>query len=243
MIKIAICDDCELDRELIFQYVNEYCRINNIVSEIRIFDHPDTLISECEKFRPHIYILDIVMPMITGIEAARELRWNQKDAKIIFTTSESSFALESFDVNPTNYLLKPVNKDKLYESLELALKHIEIDEDKTITIKIKGGFRTLVLKNIMYLEYRNHIVTYCMYDGETVSTVTQRIGFTEYIRVNAENMPIVQCHESFAVNIDAVDKLTKTDVYLKNGDQVPVSKSRYGQVSEAYFNNSNGIGI
>jgi two-component SAPR family response regulator len=47
------------------------------------------------------------MPMVTGIQAARELRWNQPDAQIIFATSESSYALESFDVNPINYILKP----------------------------------------------------------------------------------------------------------------------------------------
>ena len=81
-------------------------RVNK--AQVRIFDHPDTLIEECEHYRPHIYILDIVMPMVTGIQAGRELRWNQPDAQIIFATSESSYALESFDVNPINYILKPI---------------------------------------------------------------------------------------------------------------------------------------
>ena len=114
MLKIAICDDDKKDRDRVHGYVKEYVGEKMIAADIRVFDHPDSLIEECEQYMPHIYILDIVMPMITGIQAARELRWNQPDAQIIFATSESSYALESFDVNPINYIMKPVGKEKLF---------------------------------------------------------------------------------------------------------------------------------
>ena len=126
MLKIAICDDREEDREIVYMYVQHFCEERLQQAEIKVFSHPDTLICECEKFCPHIYILDIVMPMINGIQAARELRWNQPEAQIIFVTSEKSFALESFDVNPINYILKPVKKEKLFATLSLAMKHIRI---------------------------------------------------------------------------------------------------------------------
>ena len=86
MLKIAICDDRKEDRERMYQYVQQYCQERMHQAEIKIFDHPDDLICTCEKFRPHIYILDIVMPMVNGIQAARELRWSQPDAQIIFAT-------------------------------------------------------------------------------------------------------------------------------------------------------------
>ena len=121
MLRIAICDDDRSDRERICEFVSEYLKGKEIRAEVKVFDHPDKLIQECETYRPQIYLLDIVMPMVTGIQAARELRWNQPDAQIIFATSESSYALESFDVNPINYILKPVAKDKLFSTLDLAL--------------------------------------------------------------------------------------------------------------------------
>jgi DNA-binding LytR/AlgR family response regulator len=98
MLRIAICDDDRSDRERIHGYLSEYLEGKEIHAEVRVFDHPDKLIQECESFRPQLYLLDIVMPMLTGIQAERELRWNQPDAQIIFATSESSYALESFDV-------------------------------------------------------------------------------------------------------------------------------------------------
>jgi len=236
MLKIAICDDAKEDRDRVYNLVNEYVTEKKLDADIHVYEHPDTMIVECEKLRPQLYVLDIVMPMVSGIEAARELRWNQKEAQIIFATSEPSYALESFDVNPINYILKPVSKEKLFETMDLALKHIDLGEEKSVTVKVKGGFSTLFLNDIMYLDYRNHVVTYHLLDGEEISTTTLRIGFSEYLRQNHDSGTLIQCHESFAVNIAAIDKLTKTEIVVRNKEIVPVSKSKYGAVSERYLN-------
>lgn len=236
MLKIAICDDRKEDRDLMYLYVRQFCEERSQKAEIKVFAHPDSLICECETFRPHIYILDIVMPMVNGIQAARELRWNQPEAQIIFATSETSFALESFDVHPINYILKPVKKEKLFETLEMAIKRISQEEEQTLTIKRKGGYSTLRLNDIMYIDYRNHVVSYHLLSGETVSTNTLRIGFAEYLQKNHKESDFVQCHESVAVNIRSIDKLTKTDIMVRNQEILPVAKGRYAQVSEKYMN-------
>lgn len=139
MLKIAICDDRKEDRDRMHQYVLQFCQERMLQAEIKVFEHPDALICACEAFQTHIYILDIVMPMVNGIQAARELRWNQPDAQIVFVTSEKSFALESFDVNPINYILKSVKREKLFETLDMAMRRIDLEEDHSVTIKVKGG--------------------------------------------------------------------------------------------------------
>jgi DNA-binding LytR/AlgR family response regulator len=236
MLRIAICDDDKLDRDRLREYVDQYLYERSAQAEVRVFDHPDTLIQECENFRPQVYLLDIVMPMVTGIQAARELRWNQPDAQIIFATSESSYALESFDVNPINYILKPVDKEKLFTTLDMALSRVQDEDKKSITVKVKGGLCTLRLDEVMYIDYRNHVVTYHMANGEIISTPTLRIGFSEYMEENHGKQDFVRCHESISVNIGAVDKLTKTDITLRNKETVPVSKSRYNEVADSYMN-------
>lgn len=235
VLRIAICDDDRRDRERVSALVDEYLSDRKLRSEVKVFDHPDSLIEECDKFRPHIYVLDIVMPMVTGIQAARELRWNQPDAQIIFATSESSFALESFDVNPINYILKPIEKEKLFSTLDMAVSRVDISNERSISVKVKGGIQTLHLADILYIDYRNHVVSYHMSDEKIVSTPTLRIGFAEYLQVNHPGNDFVRCHESIAVNIAAVDKLTKTDITLRGGEQIPVAKSRYSEVMDAYM--------
>ncbi len=235
VLKIALCDDDRQDRERLNKLVEEYLSVKNIHANVKVFDHPDVLIEECGEFRPHIYILDIVMPMVTGIQAARELRWNQPEARIIFATSESSYALESFDVNPINYILKPVDREKLFATLDLALSQIDLNNEKTVTIKVRGGLRTLRIDEILYIEYRSHVVSYHMISGDVISPPTLRIGFAEYLSENGFTDEFVRCHESIAVNIAAVDKLTKNEITVRNGEQIPVSKSRYQEVLERYM--------
>lgn len=234
-LRIAICDDDKSDREKVNALLQEYLEGKSIKAQVKIFDHPDTLIEECEHYRPHIYVLDIVMPMVTGIQAARELRWNQPDAQIIFATSESSYALESFDVNPINYILKPIEKEKFFSTLDLAISRVEFEGDKTVCIKIKGGIQTLRLDEILYIDYRNHVVSYHMDRGEVISTPTLRIGFAEYLAENHPGKDFIRCHESIAVSIAAIDKLTKTDITLRGGEQIPVTKSRYSDVCDRYM--------
>ena len=236
MLRIAICDDTKEDRDRMYQYVEQFCKESMLQAEIEVFDHPDTLIRACEKLRPNIYILDIVMPMVNGIQAARELRWNQPEAEIIFATSEESFALESFDVNPVNYILKPVQKEKLFETMKLAVKRLKMVEEKTISIKIKGGYSTIHLDDIMYMDYRNHVVSYHLLSGETICTSTLRIGFLDYLNQTHPGEDFLLCHESIAVSIKAIDKLTKTDIMVRNHELLPVAKSRYAQVAERYMN-------
>lgn len=235
LLRVAICDDDKKDRERVNTFVQDYLDEKKIRADVKVFDHPDSLIEECEKFRPHIYILDIVMPMVTGIQAARELRWNQPDAQIIFATSESSYALESFDVNPINYIMKPIDKEKLFSTLDLALSRIDILNEKSISVKVKGGMQTLRMDEILYIEYRNHVVSYHMSDDSIISTPTLRIGFAEYLEENHSGKDFVRCHESIAVSVAAIDKLTKTDIMLRGGEHIPVAKSRYSEVMDAYM--------
>lgn len=68
----------------------------------------------------------------------------------------------------------------------------------------------------MYIDYRNHVVSYHLLSGETISTSTLRIGFGEYLNQNHAGEDFVQCHESVAVNIRSIDKLTKTEIMVRN---------------------------
>ena len=129
-------------------------------------------------------------------------------------------------MNPVNYILKPVKKEKLFDTLDLAMKRIHLEEENTVTIKVKGGYRTLHLGDIMYLDYRNYVVCYHLLSRETISTSTLRIGFAEYLIQNHKKDDIVLCHESVAVNIQSIDKLSKTDLMVRNREILPVAKIR-----------------
>lgn len=236
MINIALCDDFPADLERLQEFLSEYLSEKSIQANVSVYNHPDNLLTDTETKHFHLYLLDIVMPMVNGIQTAREIRWNDKDAQIVFVTSEKSFALESFDVNPVNYIIKPVSKEKLFQTLDLAFSRIKDEEGERIAIKTKEGLKTIVSNEVSYIEYSNHVIKFYLANGQQIKTVTQRISFDDYISQNITSSDFGRCHESFLVNLNYLDILTKTSAELRDGSSIPVSKSRYSEFQKAYMN-------
>ena len=132
MIRIAICDNeqeflTQLDSTLT-QWSTPPARIST-----ECFDNGDALISAHKNSPFDIILLDIVMPIFTGIETAHEIRKFDKNVKIVFLTSSPEFAVDSYSVKASNYLLKPVSTHKLFICIDELYEEIK-DEDKH-----KGG--------------------------------------------------------------------------------------------------------
>jgi DNA-binding LytR/AlgR family response regulator len=235
MLRIAVCDDDIADCDRIYGFVQDYINRNDLVADVRKYTHPDLMLTESVFFHPNIYILDIVMPMLTGLEAAKEVRWTQKNAQIIFATSEKSYALEAYDVSPINYILKPVDKNKLEQSLNRAISNIGPEDEQSITVKIKGGFATIRICDIMYVDCSNHKVTFHLLSNDPIATPTLRIGFAEYVEELLPTDMFLRCHESIVVNIAAIDKLVKYEIALRNKEIIPVSRNRYDEIASAYI--------
>ena len=106
---------------------------------------------------------------------------------------------------------------------------------KVLPLKLRAECRLYIWQRYSYIEYSNHVVSYHMHSGEVISTPTLRIGFAEYMEENHRGNDFVRCHESIAVNIAAIDKLTRTDITLRGGGQIPVTKSRYSEVMDKYM--------
>ena len=74
MLRIAICDDQPRELEVINEYITEYLDTHTLEAELKEFSHPDKLLTATESERFHLYILDIVMPMVNGLELDKEIR-------------------------------------------------------------------------------------------------------------------------------------------------------------------------
>ncbi len=122
MLRIAICDDVKAELQHIAALTGEYLADRGLSAEIREFSHPDSLLTSFKTDSFHIFQLDMVMPMVSGIELGQNIRRISTDAQIIYITTELGFALDADAVNPLHYLLKSVDKSKLFVALDLAAK-------------------------------------------------------------------------------------------------------------------------
>lgn len=235
MLKIVICDDMTRELERIVTLLNKYLTMQTLTAEIKKFSHPDELLSAIESESFHIYILDIVMPMVSGLELGKEIRRIDREAQILYATTEPQFALNAYATNPINYLLKPIDKDKLFETLTLAISKIDVTEEPTFTLKTADSLRVVRLSDILCFEYRNHAVVLTLKNGEEVVSRTIRESFVEYISPILQNRYFLRCHNSFAVNMRCVERFAKDCFTLRGGKNVPIPKGQYKEVRDAFM--------
>ena len=235
MLRIAICDDINTELQCIAELTKEYMVEYGISADIRHFNHPDALLKACEAETFHIYLLDIVMPMVSGLELGQSIRRVSTDAQIIYITTEPSFALDAYSVNPLHYLLKPVDKGALFAALELAAGKVDFGEETIVTVKTRDGLHTLSADNIACCEYVRHTVIYTLTRGGKVETTTIPSSFAEHIVPLLHDRRFIQPHAAFVVNMSCVERLTKDGFTLQNGAFVPVSGKQFTAVRNIYM--------
>ncbi|HMM32802.1 MAG TPA: response regulator, partial [Clostridia bacterium] len=143
MLRIALCDDMPDQLTVLATMTGEYVETRGLDAELQLFSHPDKLLAACETESFHLYVLDVVMPMISGIELGKEVRRFDHQAQIIYATTEPQFALQAYAASPVNYLIKPIDKEQLFNTLAFAISKIDLSEEQTFTVKTAEGLRVL----------------------------------------------------------------------------------------------------
>lgn len=235
MLHIAICDDMPDQLALLTDFIKEYIETRKLSADIRQFSHPDALLTACETEVFHIYLLDMVMPMFSGLEVGQSIRRISREAQIIYITTEPGYALDAYAVNPLHYLVKPVRKETLFNVFTLAVSKADFGNEVVVTVKTKNGLRTLVAAQIACCEYKNHTALYTLLGGEQVETTTLSGNFAEHIAPLLRDERFLSPHVSFVLNMSRVEKLTREGFTMRNGGFVPVSAKQYAAVRNAYL--------
>jgi DNA-binding LytR/AlgR family response regulator len=235
MMRIAICDDLPEDLHRLISLTNQFLSANGIDAEVSSFSHPDALLTAIESASFHLYILDIVMPMVSGLELGRDIRRFDSEAQIIYATTEPQFALQAYAANPINYLIKPVDSQKFFETMTLAVSRADLSIEQTFTVKTADNLRILRLQDIVCCEYRSHAAVFTLKSGEEVLSRTFRENFSEYCALVLNNRHFLQCHTSFVVNMRRVERFSKENFTLAGGKVAPIAAKRYPAVRDAYM--------
>lgn len=235
MLRIAICDDSIQDLEKTSAMIHQFVLAHSIIADVKTFNHVDVLLDAIEEEHFHIYVLDIVMPMVNGIDLGKAIRHNDREAQLIYTTTESQFALQAYVVFPINYLIKPVTQQTLFDTLNLAISKLKLDVEQTFNIKTSNSMRVVNVSKISYCEYRKHKVIFYLINGEEIVTKTIRESYSEYMSQILGDKHFIQCHASFVVNMRQIECFTKTNFIMRNGSIIPISSKQYAGVRDSYM--------
>lgn len=244
MIQIAVCDNEEEQLERTLSMIGEYFMMDeeNKV-EITSFLSSHALAKQVERKKNdngvggmfQIYILDVMMPDIDGITLGKIIRRVDTDAVIIYTTSYEEFAFEAFGVHALDYLKKPLQREKVIQTMQKALAMCKRPAKETFPIKIKSGIYSTEKEQIVYVENVSRSNAYHLSSGQTVTGLCNRGKFEDAIMDLLNSEGFIQVHKSYVVNMQYIKDLTNNSLVLDDGTEIPVSKKRKIQVKKDYL--------
>ena len=237
-MKFTICDDTLSDLNNLEIILKAYALNNNISIEIEKYNNPVELIKNVSNSSQdyQIFFLDVVMPK-NGIDTAKKIRSFCENPIIIFTTSSKEFAIDAFSVRAYDYILKPLEQDKVFECINRLLN--EINNVPKSTCKIKTNDLTITsinIKDIAYIESINRRIQFYMKNGDVITSTTLHSKFLESIPFDYAKFGFINCHASYVVNMNYIKAITDKSFSLKNDEKIPISKSMLQTVKKTYIN-------
>ena len=139
MINIAIVDDNRVDLNEEVQITEEYFRKKGLLCRVEPFEDPDWMIRGIKEEQYDIYIMDIRMEKMDGIEAAKKIRAEYPEPIIIFATNYPEYAIDAYEVNTWRYIQKKKLKKKLTEAYDALLPHLLEQENEVYVIEKKSN--------------------------------------------------------------------------------------------------------
>lgn len=233
MIKIALCDDdlsvLKEIRALLEQYRIE--RNQKIVCVD--FCSPLELLTEMEKgMRPDILFLDVIMPGENGISVAKEIRQYDDTVKIIFLTSSSEFAVESYTVGAYFYQIKPISAKNFLQLMDAVVSECEKIQQDSLLVRGKSGITRINLRKLEYCEVIGHTLLFHLENGRTLECIGSLDDLCDKL-VQHENF--LRMHRSFVINMKYIQNISYKAVTMDDLTEIPIPHGKCSAIKKRYL--------
>ncbi len=218
MLKITICDDDVKAADQLRWEVVSFFRSEGVEDlNVSVFNSPVQMLRELNGERRDIYLLDVLMPGMNGIELGHRLRAAGDEGLIIYLTSSTEYALESYDVSAFQYLTKPVESEKLHDVLRRAVSITQEERLRGVIVRSNSGDAFLPFSQLTYAELKNRSVCYYTSDGRVIQGMTIRSAFRDACAELLRDRRFTIVGASWCVNLSLITSIDKSAVNFKGG--------------------------
>ena len=228
---LAICEDQQEYLDAVCSLLDTWEAEHNAAVRRKAFHSAAEMLESARQERFTFYLLDVMMPGMNGIEAAREIRCFDDAAEIVFLSSSPDFAYESYGVRALNYLLKPVEREKLFALLDqLCLR--EQKPQEALTLKTATTIIRVPYACISYVEVIGKHVYFHLVDGDVREVTGSLKEFEAALLSRAEFMRV---HRSYIVNMLQIEELSFAGLRTMGGECLPVSRTLRKEVASQWL--------
>lgn len=221
MYKIAICDDDAIICEELESKIIEYSFDRTVSFEIQKWNDSVLFCNQIVEYNPDILFLDIEIPNFSGVEVAKFIRneFNNENLIIFFISYKKNYAMELFQVHPHDFLVKPIETQKLNRALDKALKLLQLNSYFHYSYKKKNY--VVPYSEVMYFYSQNKTVFIKKYDGETLSY----LGKLKDIVLDLP-LGFVCISKSYIINLRYLKSWKSGFCTMKDGMELSIAQSK-----------------
>lgn len=228
---LAVCDDKKEELDAVLSLLDRWQEEHDILLRRKVFQSAVELVETARQEKFSLYLLDVMMPGMDGLECAREIRRFDDTAEIVFLSTSPGFAYESYGVRALNYLLKPIEEEKFFSLLDqLCLR--EQKPLEALTLKTGTTIIRVPYTHISYVEVIGKHVYFHLVDGDVREVVGSLKDYEALLLPRPEYMRV---HRSYIVNMLQVEELSSDHIRTFSGKTVSVSRLLYPQLQKDYM--------
>ena len=222
MIRIAVVEDLEDEAQQLTKCIEQYGREKNELFAVERFSDGLAFIEGYEP-RYDIIFMDINMPLMSGLSAAKRLRIVDPGVCLIFVTQMAQYALNGYEVGASDYILKPVTYGSFALRFDKAVASAKSNQHHAILLKTQSGLSRIDTGSICYVEVDKHLVVYHTVNGdleswESLKSVEEKLGPLTGSR-------FVRCNNCFLVNLHYVNRIDG-DILWVGDSRLKISRAR-----------------
>ena len=229
-MKIAVCEDNEKDRELLCGQLRKAMEQLEVDAVVEVFETGEDLLKAAEKTFYSIFFFDILLPGISGVEAALKLRRQGNYSPVIFTTVTNDYLAQSYSVWALHYLVKPIADKDVAEALSRALK-VLAGTEKTLDVTVARHTEHIPYMDIYYISGNNrscivHTRTGTHNPYISIQGMLATLGDTRFYHIS----------RSYIINLDHVVAVQREKVAMRDDVLLPIRRGTAAEVRRAWEN-------
>lgn len=230
---LIIVEDLEIDREKLAELIRDTCYQQEESVDLSFYESGEDFLAH---YRPKCcdgLFLDVLLDGLNGMEVAAKVRETDRHLPIIFTTRERDYAVDSYSVKATDFLVKPMDQEKVARCMESLREYLA--EPSSISLLETSGRGHSVpvdvpLDQILYAQCFNHII-----QVHTITGVYRtRSSFQDFAAQLPHTGRFYVCGRGLVVNLSQVSRVLENVLRLKNGEELSFSQSRRREIQKAH---------
>lgn len=230
MINVGICDDDSSILKFIKDTLTSISKAEKLKINIKCFTTGKDLI-DFYKISPHkcdILFLDILLDSVNGLDLAKKINAYNFNTKIILISNSKDYILDGYNVNATNYLLKPLRKEDIYKEFFKVLNLLNKDIHNYFKFVNNGSVNIIPVKDIFCFEaFRRKVIIHL--DDKSL----EFYGKISDIEKQMKKYNFIKCHRSYIVNLNKIKSLYSSELVLLNNQKIPISKSYFLNIKDS----------